>query len=98
MKQVLLRPIITEKSTQLIQKGWYSFAVDLHTNKIELAKAVEDAFKVHVVNIRTSHVKGKTKRSGKRRVLTTFSDWKKALVKLKPNEKIDLFQVETSVK
>ncbi len=98
MNNVLISPIITEKSTQLIQKGWYTFAIHLESNKTEVAKAVEDQFKVHVVDVRTTLVKGKTKRVGKRRALTSQSNWKKAMVRLKPTEKIELFQVDSSPK
>lgn len=98
MKQILIRPIITEKSTQALQKGWFTFEVALDSSKGAIAQAVQTEFKVHVVGVSTMRMKGKTKRAGKKRIMTHQAPWKKALVKLKPNETINLFQVETAPK
>ncbi len=95
MKHILaVIPVITEKSMGLAGDRWYSFKVDVHLSKPQIANAIEDQFKVHVTKVKTMRVRGKTKLSGRKRLLTTQADWKKAIVKLKDNEKIDLFSVE----
>ncbi len=98
MKQILIRPIITEKSTQALQKGWFTFEVALDSSKGSIAQEIQSTFNVHVVGVSTMRMKGKTKRVGKKRTLTHQPPWKKALVKLKPNETINLFQVESATK
>lgn len=95
MQSILLRPIITEKSLHLAGGGWFTFAVDKNSAKPEIAKAVNDAFSVHVTEVKTLTLAGKSKRAGKKRLLKIGAGWKKTLVKLKPGEKIDLFTVET---
>jgi large subunit ribosomal protein L23 len=98
MKMTLLQPLITEKTMNLAAKGWYTFKVDKNNNKGSIAQAVQEQFKVHVVDVRTIVVKGKTHRAGKKRLLVSSGNWKKAMVQLKPKEKIDLFTVETPTK
>jgi large subunit ribosomal protein L23 len=90
--QTVRQPVITEKSTILREdSGVYCFRADLRANKIEIARAVEQLFGVKVADVRTSKVKGKTRRVGRR--LGKRPDWKKAWVKLAPGEKeIDLFE------
>jgi len=61
MISVLKRPIVTEKMTALQEKGHYAFEVDMHANKITIAKAVEKKFNVTVLSVRTSRHKGKAK-------------------------------------
>jgi large subunit ribosomal protein L23 len=92
MKQVLIRPLITEKNTaqqELLNK--YSFEVDKGTNKIEIAKAVEKKFKVRVVNVQTVVLKGKKKvHMAKRGRFEGYrADRKKAIVTLHKEDKID---------
>ena len=91
-----LEPVITEKSMGLASHKWYSFKVGTHLTKAEIAGIVEEQFKVHVANVRTITMPGKTKRTGKRRTEQSRAPWKKALVQVKNNEKIDLFAVETA--
>ncbi len=78
------QPLITEKSTLIREAdGTYCFKVNVHANKLEIARAVEKLFekdKVKVASVRTARVKGKTKRMG--RFLGKRPDWKKAWVKL----------------
>lgn len=93
MKTVVMRPIFTEKSMSLANSGWYTFEVAIESNRAQITKVIENAFKVHVVEIRTITVKGKSKKTGKKRIEVAASSWKKALVKLAKNEKIELFNI-----
>lgn len=94
MDTLLLKPVITEKSMFLAQSGWFTFLVGEAATKSEIAKRVIQEFNVHVIKVHTVMKKGKTKRTGKRRLISRKSGLvKKALVKLKQNEKIDLFDI-----
>ena len=84
--QIIIAPLITEKSTILKEKGpVMAFRVDRRANKVEIRQAVEKLFKVKVDKVRTANVQGKWKRVG--RYEGRKSDWKKAYVILKPGEK-----------
>jgi large subunit ribosomal protein L23 len=88
---IVKRPLITEKTS--IQKEDYnqiSFEVDRKANRVEIKRAVENIFNVNVATVRTMQVKGKTKQRG--RVLGKRRNWKKAVVKLMPGERIDFFE------
>ncbi len=88
---VLIRPLVTEKAVNLAQQqNKYTFYVDKRANKIEIKKAVEDLFKVKVLSVNTINVKGKKKRVGRYEGRTP--DHKKAIVTLKPGDKIDIFE------
>lgn len=87
---VLLRPLITEKSTQLTQLDKYVFEVDIRANKNQVKEAVELAFEVHVLDVNTVVMKGKAKRFGRR--ITRMPDWKKAIVTITPGEKIEILE------
>ena len=87
---VLIRPIITEKTTLLMQENKYTFQVPLAANKVEIRKAVESIFNVKVEKVATIRVLGKTKRMG--RTMGKRSDYKKAIVTLKAGESIELFE------
>ena len=87
---VLIRPIITEKTTLLMQENKYTFQVPLTANKVEIRKAVESIFNVKVEKVDTIRVLGKTKRMG--RTMGKRSDYKKAIVTLKAGESIELFE------
>jgi large subunit ribosomal protein L23 len=93
MTGILYRPIVTEKMTNLQEKGIYAFEVDPHANKIEIARAVEKRFSVTVMNVRTMNYAGKMKsqmtRRGKFQGATTH--FKKAIVTLKEGDKIEFF-------
>ncbi|MHB8580041.1 MAG: 50S ribosomal protein L23 [Ignavibacteriaceae bacterium] len=95
MQDVLISPMITEKMTNLAaDKGKYGFLVSTSANKIEIAKAIEKRFEVHVVNVRTINHPGKIKtqfRKGGRYTGRT-SKFKKAIITLKEGEKIELFE------
>ncbi len=88
---IIKRPLVTEKTTiQKEENNQLSFEVDRRANRVEIKRAVEKIFKVRVANIRTMHVKGKTKRRG--RILGKRRDWKKAIVTLMPGERIEFFE------
>jgi large subunit ribosomal protein L23 len=88
--EVLRRPLLTEKSTTLQAQNKYAFEVDGEASKHQIKQAVEKAFKVKVTTVNVMTVPGKTRRVGRRQVLT--SPWKKAVVSLKPGDKIQLFE------
>src|SRR3990172_10979176 len=89
---VIVRPLVTEKSTVLSGANKYIFEVDLRANKPQIKDAVEKAFKVKVVEVNTMIVKGKPKSAGRRsRRLVYSPHWKKAVVTLAPDDKIELF-------
>ena len=88
--EVLRRPLITEKNTALQTQGKYVFEVAGEANKHQIEQAVEKAFKVKVIAVNVMTVPGKTRRVGRQQVLT--QSWKKAIVTLKPGDKIELFE------
>jgi len=90
---IIIKPIITEKSMQLAKNGRYSFVVAKSTSKNSIKKTVEKLFKVHVTQVSTIVAKGKTARVGTKRQLAFTPAVKKAILKIKQGEKIDLFEV-----
>ena len=89
-RDILIRPLVTEKSTALMQEGKYTFVVAKGANKIEIGAAVEEIFKVKVASVNTVRVLGKIKRMG--RTQGKRPDYKKAIVKLAPGESIEFFE------
>lgn len=90
-QDIIIKPVITEKSTDGLQEGKYTFKVDKNANKLEIAKAVEELFDVKVAKVNTINCKGKTKRVG--RYEGKRPDWKKAIVTLKEDSKsIEFFE------
>ena len=89
-RDILVRPLITERTTQLMAEGKYVFVVAKAANKIEIAKAVSEIFKVKVAKVNTVNVIGKKKRMGRTR--GKRPDYKKAIVKLAPGETIEFFE------
>ena len=87
---LVLTPRITEKAIALAEQGIYVFDVPTSTNKIEITKAVEAAFKVNVIDVNIIITKGKLKRF--KQVLGRQRDVKKAMVKLKQGQTISLFE------
>jgi large subunit ribosomal protein L23 len=88
---IIMRPVVTEKTN--IQKeaaNQVTFEVDRKANRIEVRRAIERIFSVRVANVRTMQVRGKFKRRG--RVLGKRRDWKKAIVTLRPGERIEFFE------
>ena len=82
-EEIIIAPVITEKSNDLIQEGKYTFKVNKNATKVEIANAVEKLFEVNVLKVNTISVKGKKKRVGYHQGKT--SDWKKAIVKIETN-------------
>ena len=86
----LIKPLVTEKTTALMEERKYTFRVPLAATKVEIRQAVEQIFKVKVQAVNTMRYEGKMKRLG--RTQGRRSDWKKAIVTLKPGETIELFE------
>jgi large subunit ribosomal protein L23 len=95
MKTYIERPIITEKTLEKATKGIFTFACLKEARKEDIKSEVEKTFEVHVLDVHTMIMHGKTRRTGKRRTPLKHSDWKKAIVTLKPGEKISLFDVQS---
>lgn len=89
--QIIEQPLVTEKSIAGVEYSKYTFRVSRAANKIEIAKAIEEIFNVKVDNVNTMTVKGKKKRVGRHPEGKT-PDWKKAIVTLKPGNKIEVFE------
>lgn len=87
---ILLRPVISEKTTELMELNKYVFRVPMSANKLAVQRAVNELFGVRPEKINVLIVRGKNRRlrykTGKR------SAWKKAIVTLKPGDKIDIFE------
>ncbi len=82
-EEIIIRPIVTEKSSTELQDGKYTFEVNKKATKIEIANAVEKLFGVKVLKVNTISVKGKQKRVGAHTGMTP--DWKKAIVTIDTN-------------
>ena len=90
-RAVVKRALITEKGTALRElRNQYHFEVARDANKIEIKRAIETIFSVKVGSVRTQQLRGKVRRQG--RYSGRQSDWKKAIVTLKPDQKIELFE------
>lgn len=89
--EIIKRPLDTEKTTFLKEAdNQITIEVDRRANRVEIRKAVEKIFDVHVSEVRTMQVKGKVKQRG--RIVGKRKDWKKAIVKLMPGERIEFFE------
>ena len=91
-RDVIIRPIVSEKSYALIEQGVYTFLVHPDANKIQIRQAVEAVFNVRVRDVNTINRKGKRKRSRRTWTFGRRPDTKRALVRLEPGDKIDLFE------
>jgi large subunit ribosomal protein L23 len=89
-RQILVRPVISEKSYALIGEGKYTFRVADRAHKTQIAQAVEEVFDVKVAAVRTSQVRAKPKRRGLHQGKSRA--WKKAVVQLAAGERIELFE------
>lgn len=89
-RDVIKRPLVTEKSTRQLEENKYAFMVDIRATKTEIKEAVEKIFKVKVREVNTLRVPGKTKRMGRFEGKTP--EWKKAVVTLEKDNKIPLFE------
>ncbi len=88
---ILVRPLITEKATRLGGDNKYCFQVQKAANKIQIKEAVEKGFNVKVLNVHVMNMKGKPKRVRGNRI-TRSPTWKKAVVTLHPDDKLELFE------
>ena len=89
--QIIEKPLITEKSTEMLhEKNRVTFRVRKTANKMQIKRAVEKIFNVKVLGVNIVNVKGKHKRFGREIGLT--KDWKKAILQLKEGDKIELFE------
>ena len=91
LHDILLRPVISEKSVLETERNNYTFAVARDANKFQIKAAVESEFKVNVVSVRVLTVKPKQKRRG-RRQMGIVSGWRKAVVTIEAGQKIELFE------
>ena len=82
-EEIIIAPVVTEKSNDGLQEGKYTFKVNKKATKIDIANAVEKLFEVKVLKVNTITVKGKKKRVGYHQGMT--SDWKKAIVTIDTN-------------
>ncbi len=88
--QVIIKPVVSEKSYVLSAADRYTFRVHPEAHKTQIRQAVEELFDVHVVDVRTLSVKSKPKRRGATSGRTR--QWKKAIVQVRPGESIPVFQ------
>ncbi len=82
-EEIIIAPVVTEKSNDKLQEGKYTFKVNKKATKVEIAKAVEKLFEVKVLKVNTMNVNGKKKRVGYH--VGKTSDWKKAIVTIDTN-------------
>ena len=89
-REVIKRPIVSERSYALIEQNRYTFEVDKRARKPEIADAIEEIFSVTVTKVNTMNVPGKRRRVRSAQGMTP--SWKKAVVTLKEGDKIDYFE------
>jgi large subunit ribosomal protein L23 len=89
-RQVIIEPVVSEKSYALMADGKYTFRIDDRAHKTQVARAVEEIFDVSVVGVRTMKVRPKPKRRGMHSGRTR--GWRKAIVQLAPGDRIELFE------
>ena len=90
-RDVILRPVVSEKSYALLDNNVYTFVVAPDANKIEIKQAVEAIFNVKVIRISTLNRKGKRKRNRRTGTFGKRPDSKRAIVSLGPDDRIDIF-------
>ena len=93
-RTVIVKPVISEKSYELLSANKYTFRVHPRAHKTQVRQAVEEIFGVRVRDVRTMSVKSKPKRRGWTSGRTR--EWKKAIVQLHPEDQIELFEGEGS--
>lgn len=89
-QDIILRPVISEKATRLVEENKYTFFVAPDANKLEIKRAIEELFRVKVLKVNTIRLKGKKKRLGRFEGRTSLR--KKAIVTLRPGDKIEIFE------
>ena len=87
--QVIIRPVLSEKTFALAEAGKYTFRVDDRAHKTQIRQAIEQLFEVNVLEVRTAHVHAKPKRRGQTRGRTRH--WKKAIVQVREGQTIPIF-------
>ena len=90
-RDIILRPVVSEKSYALLDQNVYTFVVAPDANKIEIKQAVESIFNVKVTRISTLNRKGKRKRNRRTNTLGKRPDTKRAIVALAADDRIDIF-------
>lgn len=95
LNNIIIRPIITEKSMDDVALGKFTFEINKDADKNSIKQAIEQQFQVNVISVTTQIIKGKRGRFGVRRIEKIKSPWKKATVELKSGQKIDLFDTGT---
>jgi len=91
-RDVVLRPVVSEKSYALLDNGVYTFVVHPEANKIEIRQAIEAIFNVRVVKVNTMNRQGKRKRNRRNFTFGKKPDTKRAVVTLHAGDRIDLFE------
>ena len=89
---ILIRPVVSEKTYALMDKGTYVFVVDPRSTKVDVRNAVERTFNVKVTNVNTLNRKGKTTRNRRTGVVGSRPATKRAIVTLKQGDTINLFE------
>jgi large subunit ribosomal protein L23 len=88
--QVIIRPVVSEKTYVLAEAGKYTFRVHDKAHKTQIRQAIEELFEVKVVGVRTASVKSKPKRRGQ--ISGRTRQWKKAIVQVREGDTIPIFQ------
>ena len=91
-RDVIIRPVVSEKSYALLDNGVYTFIVASSANKIEIRQAIEAIFGVRVAKVNTMNRQGKRKRNRRTFTYGTRADTKRAIVTLAEGDKIDIFE------
>lgn len=91
-RDVILRPVVSEKSYAGTENGIYTFIVRPDANKIQIRQAIEELFPVRVANVNTLNRRGKQKKNRKTNTVGKRSDTKRAIVTLREGDRIDLFE------
>ena len=91
-RDVIIKPVVSEKSYALLDDGVYTFVVHPSANKTEIRQAVESVFNVRVANVNTLNRKGKRKRNRRQATFGKRPDTKRAIVTLAGDDRIDLFE------
>ena len=89
-RDIILKPLISEKAVTKMAEGKYAFKVRLDANKTQIKDAIEEIFGVTVTGVNTMRMQGKVRRQGK--FIGRRSDWKKAIVQLKEGDSIKVFE------
>ena len=91
LSKIIIKPIITEKTTNMVAEDRYVFKVDLKASKKSIKSDLKRIFDIDIIDVKTMIMPGKKKRILKTKEYTKTSKWKKAIVKIKEGQSIDLF-------